>query len=311
MNRQPFLCVPVPGESSWAFESGNNADELDYFPSEGAKQFTSVSGTKRQIDADDFEPAKKQSSDFRTSQTPLCTPSPNTTARTSSFVSGEDRSCVVLCYDDADRALSLRLNDMIEVIGVLSLPCLPDSSSAGGISAAIVSPAGDIMMSSGWEDFDNNIVSFEAEDIGGSLMHNRIHALLIRKIASAYPLNLKRWDTSVMTTTASSLVDEFFGIYGGQFQIGIEEQSTLEADAVIDAELQDATSRNRIIFELTSVLGGDARASVAAKHITLALLSRLYRRSNSRTAEDVLSCPGPLSSAVSLTSFDSLFCRFR
>jgi hypothetical protein len=296
---QPFTCIPIPGENPWVEAS------LEVQPLESDEDPTMGLSTKRTNQfigesSGQQENAKKyaKSSSGSSLQSTICTPSPVGT-RLHPKTSTDESSpyCSVLLYGDSSE-LSLKLNDMIEVVGVYS-HCPQDNSTGGaaaGNNCCIVSPANDIMTVDAGGMFDS-MLEFDG-DAMKTANYPRIHCILVRKIAVSHTLTsvptlMKCWEKSAIVTATSGTpmtVDDVVSSPGVDTCIELDDPTLHQ------------TARTTILSELTSIFGNDTNAAAAARLVMFALISRLYRRSCSRTLEESQSQTGPSDLLLSVLS---------
>jgi hypothetical protein len=136
--RRPVLIIPVPNENSWAspsftlppsFTANNNNNDAD---DEGAARSKRVREEDGDADKtmtakaeEDANPSNNNNTNNNTSKTPKTVKeggnnsSTTTTTNDASITSPPPGACMVYLYD-TESSSSIRLNDIVEVIGVLS-----------------------------------------------------------------------------------------------------------------------------------------------------------------------------------------------
>lgn len=288
--RRPFIITPVPGESPWISsaeqqnaEASINHLKLDSTTSTAKKrsypnshQNTTEEMSISMLVSDDTEDMKSDDADsLITSNTKSMLRSAMSSQHADesphsfpSSLAPQAGSCMVYVYAPDDSGAPIKLNDIIDIVGVFStipdLALQPLPSSSAGDAAT-----DDHLMTSMLDD------EGMATHMPTSLVP-RIHAILIRKESSPYAV----YDMTSSYTNKNLPGDQTTG----------DHEKTISTD-------QLRLSRGRALGFLSMVLGGD---DLTAEYLLLQTISRVHARGKeSGTMSlgtiplNIINCPSP------------------
>lgn len=309
MQRQSVLCVPIPGESDWVQEYCRNDDPLTTASASGSSSGGKKKRASEPSVSDETTNLKVQNStadieNMNNAKPPPIpedetSPSGSATKRVSfsglppdepdcegsgrsidhpSFYTNEgggNLCCLAKVYDHQEGESCVRLNDMIEVVGVYSLESAnEDVTAASSSSSSSSTDAMDCYGSGGSTqigvDGETEMLQWPAS------IAPRVHVLSFRKIEGSFPL---------VRTHAQSELFAQKGKVGGAMTImpvtksvpklgAYCSESSGSGSMLIDSDTI-FSARKAIVSALTKALMGD---SLAAEYCLLSALCRVIGR---------------------------------
>ena len=282
LERLPILCIPIPGESEWAkgyFGDVNGA------PDDGAEEGGCDSRKRREIDAENDRDSNNKS--IKVSADGNGThASKGSGVRFADDIAGDGRGdskiainsgsifdpitrmnegdsvvCVAKIY--ATDSSSIRLNDMLEIVGVYS-------TNDGSVAFADQS-----------QDPGSDIFSMEPSDLMPSLvppasLAPRVHCLTFRRIGSLFPLLAEISPPAISGGVAGACV-AVIPQRGGLF--ALNSACSLGSTEIASLLGKSTAMRGLIIDSISSILGD----TLASEYLFLSLLSKVYARPNDLT----------------------------
>lgn len=258
--RLALFCIPIPGETGWANNYFNRHDTIDdtMMASASINEDNAAQNRKRQSDDDTFTApstflnSKRQVVSSNTSDTmkdadEIVQSSMNKFTYGASYDS-DQISCVTKMYN-IDSSDSIKLNDMIEVVGILSFEAAMDEDDTTNETGLSTAGCSMIEVSSG---------------TGGP----RIHGITYRKLCSSFPL-LK----PIVVT--GGLSQNLFANIKRDESIFLNNANLEHAAITIGSRSREI--RRAIINRLTKALHGD---KLMAEYVLLVLISKVYSRSD-------------------------------
>ncbi len=252
--RLALFCIPIPGETSWANNYFNRHDTI--MANAPVNEDNAIQNRKRQSNDDaflapsTFANSKRQlvssdtSNSMKDNNETVQNPINNFTYEAS--YDSDEVCCVAKMYNNHSSD-SIKLNDMIEIVGILSFEVAIEE-----------------------DDHANESGHSMIESSGGS-GGLRIHGITYRKLCSSFPL------LKPIAVTGGQSPNLFAHIKRDEsiFLSNINSEHTALINSSRSMEVRSA-----IINRLTKALNGD---KLMAEYVLLVLISKVYSRSDGVT----------------------------